>query len=96
MSQRSTRRTGPRGGWLAFVAAFGAVTSCAAGQMQRLTSGGAFDCAPFAFRDVGADHKTVALRWAEPRKIRRVGSTEVKLRWWGRRAASRGETPSTV
>ena len=39
---------------------------------EDLKPGDAFDAAPYAFKDVEADGKAIGLRWAEPRKIRRV------------------------
>jgi hypothetical protein len=59
--------------------------------MRQHTPGSAFDAAPYAFKDVEADGKAISLRWAEPRKIRRVvvdfgnaapAPEKVKLQYW--------------
>jgi len=64
-------------------------------QAEAPAPGGAFDAAPFALRFQEADGKASGLRWAEPRKIRRVeaeferasdaaAAPSLKLQYWHR------------
>jgi len=61
--------------------------------MTQCQPGSSFDAAPYAFTDAEPDGKAVGLRWAEPRKLRRVvvdfgdkapSPENVKLQYWQR------------
>ncbi|MGQ9652249.1 MAG: hypothetical protein ACUVXJ_19315, partial [Phycisphaerae bacterium] len=65
--------------------------SRAAMPASQCRPGSSFEAAPYAFKDVEPDGKWLALRWAEPRKVRRVvvnfdgqppPAEKVKLQYW--------------
>jgi hypothetical protein len=92
MIRRRSAAPYPRlGGCLVSLMTLGTMVCPAAAQKQQPALGNAFDAAPYAFKDVKADRKAIVLRWAEPRKIRRVtvdfggaapSAEKVKLQYW--------------
>jgi hypothetical protein len=82
-------------GWAgaALIVVTGGCSLQSVGRTQAGKAGSVFDAAPFAWKDVQPDGKSYALRWAEPRKIRRVvvdfgkaadapSPDKVKLQYW--------------
>ncbi|MDM8005542.1 MAG: hypothetical protein QUV05_05250 [Phycisphaerae bacterium] len=81
----------PTAAGLSFLIIFATGLSRAESPASQCLPGNSFDAAPYAFKDVELDGKSMALRWAEPRKVRRVvvdfdgrppSSEKVKLQYW--------------